>query len=362
LAADFAALSHGREPVVVNWNRIAGHARMPLDRHARRLLDMVAAGKTGQASGAMSPGAMRQAFSMLAQAVDAKNVPGECEDRDIAGPAGALPLRIYTPAGAASGPVPALVFFHGGAGVFCGLDTHDGFCRLLAAESGCRVIATGYRLAPEHPFPAAIDDAAAATAWVLAHVDALGVDPARIGVAGDSAGATLAAVVCQQAQRSAGTAAVHPIALQVLVCPVTDPGRDSPSRRAFGQGHFFDMATLDWALRHYLPAGVDVSDERVSPLRTADLCGLPPAVIHTAEFDPFRDDGEAYAAALERAGVPVACMCHPGLIHHFYCMAGAIPAARAAIAGIGSTVRTAFAAAAASARKARVERRNAGIE
>jgi acetyl esterase/lipase len=290
---------------------------------------------------------MRQTFSMLAQAVDARNVPGACEHRDIAGPAGAIPLRIYAPVTAGAGPLPALVFFHGGAGVFCSLDTHDGFCRLLANESGCRVISAGYRLAPEHRFPAAIDDAFAATAWVFAHGEMLGIDPARIGVAGDSAGATLAAVVCQQARR-AGTAggpvSCLAIALQVLVCPVTDPGRDSPSRRAFGQGYFFDMTTLDWALGHYLPAGVDVSDERVSPLRAADLRGLPPALIHTAEFDPFRDDGEAYAEALDRAGVPVAYTCHPGMIHYFYCMAGAIPKARAAIGGIGSAVRAAFAA------------------
>jgi acetyl esterase/lipase len=284
---------------------------------------------------------MRQAFSTLARAVDARNVPGGCEDRDIDGPAGVLPLRIYTPVTAAAGPLPALVFFHGGAGVFCGLDTHDGFCRLLANESGCRVIAAGYRLAPEYRFPAAIDDAVAATAWAFAQAAPLGIDPARIGVAGDSAGATLAAVVCQRARQTAGVPA---IALQVLVCPVTDPGLDSPSRRAFGQGYFFDMATLDWALGHYLPAGVDVSDERVAPLRAADLRGLPPAVIHTAEFDPFKDDGEAYAGALERAGIPVAYTCHPGLIHHFYCMAGAIPAARTAVAGLGSAVRAAFAA------------------
>jgi acetyl esterase len=325
---------------------------MPLDRHAKRLLDMVAAGKSGelpQSRSPQSPEAIRHTFSTLAQAVDARNVPGGCEDHDIAGPAGTLSLRIYTPVNAPAGPLPALIFFHGGAGVFCGFDTHDGFCRLLANESGCRVIAVGYRLAPEHPFPAAVEDAAAATAWVFTHGDALGIDPGRVGVAGDSAGATLAAVVCQQTRR-AGIAIVPAIALQVLVCPVTDPGRDSPSRHVYGQGYFFDMTTLDWALGHYLPAGVDVSDERVSPLRATDLRGLPPAMIHTAEFDPFRDDGEAYAGALERAGVPVAYTCHPGMIHHFYCMAGAIPAARTAIAGIGGAVRAAFSAASAPAR------------
>ena len=209
-----------------------GHARMPLDRHAKRFLDMVAAGKSGASP--LSPDAMRQAFVTLARAVDAGDVPiGACEDRDIAGPAGAIPLRIYTPVSATAGPLPALIFFHGGAGVFCSIDTHDGFCRLLANESGCRLISVGYRLAPEHKFPASIDDACAATTWVFAHCDGLDVAPGRIGVAGDSAGATLAAVVCQQALRNAGLVkdGGPSIALQVLICPVTDPGLDSLSRR-----------------------------------------------------------------------------------------------------------------------------------
>jgi acetyl esterase/lipase len=338
---------------------------MPLDRHAKRFLDMVAVGKTGsspkssddKSSDAMSPDAMRQAFNTLAQAVDARNIQiGACENCDIAGPAGAIPLRIYTPmtdtpatgaAGAqngreqaneSAGPLPALIFFHGGAGVFCSIDTHDGLCRILANESGCRVISVGYRLAPEHRFPAAIEDACAATAWVFAQCGGLGIDPARVGVAGDSAGATLAAAVCRHARRTAGPC----IALQVLICPVTDPGQDSPSRRAFAQGYFFDMATLDWALGHYLPADADLSDPRLSPLRADDLGGLPPAHIHTAEFDPFRDEGEAYAEALKRACVPVAYTCHAGMIHHFYCMSGAIPNARGALKGIGAAVRDAF--------------------
>jgi acetyl esterase/lipase len=338
---------------------------MPLDRHAKRFLDMVAVGKTDRSP--LSPDAMRQAFNTLARAVDARNVPiGACENRDISGPAGAIPLRIYTPvtdiagslAGSSVGPLPALIFFHGGAGVFCSIETHDGLCRILANESGCRVISVGYRLAPENKFPAAIDDACAATAWVFAQCDGLEIDPACIGVAGDSAGATLATVVCQQARRMTGPRTTGPsmtapsvtgpsvtglgIALQVLICPVTDPGFDTPSRRAFSQGYFFDMATLDWALGHYLPAGVDLSDPRLSPLRADDFGGLPPAHIHTAEFDPFRDEGEAYADVLRRARVPVAYTCHAGMIHHFYCMAGAIPNARGVLKGIGNAVRDAF--------------------
>jgi acetyl esterase/lipase len=310
---------------------------MPLDRHAKRILHMVAVGKTE--SSPPSPDAMRQAFSALAQAVDARNVAVDaCEDRHIPGPACPVPIRIYSPVAPAASPLPALIFFHGGAGVFCGLDTHDGFCRILANESGCRVISVGYRLAPEHRFPAAIDDAWAATRWIFAHCEGLGINSGRIGVAGDSAGATLAAVICQEARQPAGPR----IALQVLICPVMDPGLDSPSRRSFAEGYFFDMATLEWALGHYLPPGIALSDPRVSPLRAADLHNLPPAQIHTAEFDPFRDDGQAYADALERAHVPVAYTCHPGMIHHFYCMAGAIPTARAAVGEIGQSVRAIF--------------------
>src|SRR5579871_942362 len=279
---------------------------MPLDPHAKRLLNMVAVGR-GDLS-LLSPGAMRQTISKLSQAVDIKNVAvGSSEDRLIPGPAGSLPIRIYTPAMAAAGTLPALIYFHGGTGVFCSIETHDGLCRLLANESDCRLISVDYRLAPEHRFPAGLEDACAATEWVFAHAGALGIDSKRVALGGDSAGATLATVVCQRAKQTAGP----DIALQVLLCPVTDLGLDSPSRQSFSEGYFFDMATLEWALGHYLTPDVDISDPRLSPLRAADLAGLPPAHIHTAEFDPFRDDGKAYADALERAGVRVAYTCHP---------------------------------------------------
>src|SRR5262249_52718835 len=226
--------------------------RMPLDPHAKRLLDMVAAGRSDASR--LSPDAMREAMRKLAQAVDAKNVPiGAREDREIPGPVG-IPLRIYTPATTVPRTLPALIYFHGGAGVFCSIETHEGLCRILANESGCRVISVGYRLAPEHKFPAAIDDAYAATEWVFAHFGELGIDPTRVAVGGDSAGATLAAVVCQQARQRTGP----DIALQVLLCPVTDLGLNSSSRRAFAEGYFFDMATLDWALGHYLTAHADI--------------------------------------------------------------------------------------------------------
>jgi acetyl esterase/lipase len=310
---------------------------MPLDRHVQRLLNIVTAGQPDVAR--LEPEAMRRAMAELARLVDVKDVPIHAtEDREIPGPASPLPIRIYTPLADSAGALPALIYFHGGTGVFCGIDTHDGLCRMLANESGCRVISVGYRLAPEHKFPAAVEDSCVAAQWICDHSEELGIDPKRLAVGGDSAGATLAAVVCQLARSSAGPE----IALQVLICPVTDIHADTVSRRMFGQGYFFDAATLTWALGHYLKADADTSDPRISPLRADDFRELPAAQIHTAEFDPFRDEGRQYADALDLAGVRVRYTCHPGMIHHFYCMAGAIPSARSAISTIGHDIKAAL--------------------
>ena len=282
---------------------------------------------------------MRRAIVELARLVDVIDVPVRAaDDREIPGPGSSLPIRIYTPMTGGAGALPAPVYFHGGTGVFCGIETHDGLCRMLANESACRVVSVGYRLAPEHKFPAAVEDSYVAAQWIYDHSAELGIDPRRLVVAGDSAGATLAAVVCQRARGPAGP----DIALQVLICPVTDVHADTESRRLFGQGYFFDTATLTWALGHYLKSGTDVSDPRISPLRADDFGGLPAAHIHTAEFDPFRDEGKDYAEALAKAGVPVRYVCHQGMIHHFYCMAGAIPSSRSAIRSIGNDIKAAL--------------------
>jgi len=306
---------------------------MPLDPHAKRLLGILAATRT--AAGRPTPEAMRRTIVDLAEVADAKDVPvWATEDRDIDAPGGPLPIRIYTPAPQTAGLSPALIFLHGGTGVFGSIGTHDGLCRMLANESGCRVISVGYRLAPEHRFPAALDDSRYAARWMFEHCTDLGIDPRRIAIGGDSAGATLATVVCQ-IERTSGLE----FALQVLLCPVTDISTDSESRRLFSQGYFFDVATLTWALEHYLPDGADTLDPRLSPLRCKDFRGLPPAHVHTAEFDPFRDEGEAYADALECAGVPVRRWRHAGMIHHFYCMAGFIPRSREVIKVAGAAIR-----------------------
>jgi acetyl esterase/lipase len=301
---------------------------LPLDPAAKRLLDMLAAAGGMGDIAAMSPQQMRDGFRRLAQSVDIKGVPiGKVEDGKLPGPGGALTYRIYRPQHPAARPLPALVFFHGGGGVFGDIETHDGLCRVLSGESGCAVISLGYRQAPEHKFPAAVEDSYAATEWVVRHAATLGLDAQRIAVGGDSAGGGLAAVVCQTAAANHGPR----LALQVLFCPVMDMRADTPSRRAFAQGYFLNQATIDWMLRHYCGADVDPDDPRLSPLRATKFSHLPPTHIHTAEFDPLRDEGEAYAGLLQQAGVATRYTCHAGMIHHFYAMAGAIPAARAAI-------------------------------
>ncbi len=262
---------------------------MQLCTNVKLLLDMVAA--SGEPKlWELTPTEARKKVVELSRVV-------ECEEKStMPGPGGPLAYRIYTPLEADSGPLGGIVFFHGGAWVLGDLDPHDCLCRILANESGCRLVAVDYRLAPEHPFPAAVEDACAATAWVGTHAAEIGIDPRRLAVAGDSAGGTLAAVVCQTAKHSAVK-----IALQVLLCPVTDIAADNQSRREFAEGYFLETPLMTWAGAHYLPSGFDRNDPRLSPLRAPDLSGLPPAVIHTAGFDILRDEGQAYADALERA-------------------------------------------------------------
>jgi acetyl esterase/lipase len=310
---------------------------MALDRQAKRILDMLAAGGMPPRVSDFTASNIRVAMLRLARALDVKGIAvGKVEDRDLRESNDPLPVRIYTPASVSEGDESGgIVFFHGGAGVFCSIDTHDGFCRMLANASGCRIISVEYCLAPEHPFPGAVEDAYFATQWVCRHAWQFSIDPTRIAVAGDSAGGTLAAAVCQRAKRDGGPA----LALQVLLCPVTDLSAVSESWKTLGQGYFLDRATLDWAIAQYIPVGTDFADVRISPLRAPNLAGLPPAHIHTAEFDPLRDEGRAYADNLMRAGVPVRYICHEGMIHHFYCMAGAISYARKAVAEAGAAIR-----------------------
>ncbi|QDF41392.1 alpha/beta hydrolase [Bradyrhizobium symbiodeficiens] len=310
---------------------------MSLDPLAKRLLTMMAAAAP-QARGRPSVEARRQSLAKLMQfaRVDAPDVTSR--DSMLPGRAGELPYRLYTPANADE-RAPGFVFFHGGGLVAGGIATHDRIAAALAHATGCRLVSVDYRLAPEHKFPAAIDDAITATEWVAREAASLGIDADRLVVGGDSAGATLAAIVCQEAAQTAGLA----IAAQCLICPVLDFEETSPSREAFAEGHLIDRVTIEADLSDYLPEGIDTADPRVSPLRATRLTGLPTAIIHTAEYDPMRDEGNAYARKLLAAGVAVEHVCHDGMVHNFHAMGAILPQAQLVLSQIGEQVRRAVA-------------------
>jgi len=251
---------------------------------------------------------------------------------------GPLKARYYAPkqgSGKDSKRRPLLVFFHGGGFVLGDLDTHDPACRLLCRHADLHVLAVDYRLAPEHPFPAALEDASAAFAWARAHAEELGADPARIAVGGDSAGGNLSAALAQLAVRE-GTPA--PVA-QLLLYPTLDRTEERASLGLFAEGFFLSRADIDWFQKHYMGALTDCSDPRLSPLKCRELSGLPPALVITAGFDPLRDEGEAYAAALQEAGTPVTLRRFDGLVHGFANMTGVSPVCRGAVVEIASMLR-----------------------
>jgi acetyl esterase len=307
---------------------------MPLDPAAKRFLTIMAAA----ASEGRSPATLderRQAFTKMMRLARADVAAVSGVDSAMPGPAGDLPYRLYAPADDVTELMPGFVFFHGGGMVGGSIESHDLVAAALAQVTGCRLVSVGYRLAPEHKYPAAVEDAIAATQWVSEHAPSLGIDAARLVVGGDSAGATLAAVICQEALRSGGPA----IAAQCLICPVLDFEETSPSREEFAENHLLDRATLEADLALYLPEGVERGDPRVSPLRAVKFAGLPAAIIHTAEFDPMRDEGNAYAAKLVAAGVAVEHTCHDGMIHNFQAMGAILPQGRLVLHQIGEQVR-----------------------
>ncbi|HEX6456081.1 MAG TPA: alpha/beta hydrolase [Solirubrobacterales bacterium] len=256
------------------------------------------------------------------------------EELELPGPAGPIAARLFTPPGVEP-PAPLLVYFHGGGWVIGGLDTHDDPCRFLAAHSGARVLSVDYRLAPEHPFPAAAEDAFAAYAWAAVNAERLGADPARIGVGGDSAGGNLAGAVCMMARDSGAPSP----AMQLLIYPVTETAGTAASRRTFAEGFLLTRGDMDWFEQRYLPPQVDRNDPRVALLEAADFSGLPPAYVATAGFDPLRDEGEELARRLREAGVPVALRRHPGLVHTFANLTAICPSARAAMLEVAGALR-----------------------
>jgi acetyl esterase len=258
------------------------------------------------------------------------------EDRKIPGPAGPIPVRIYVPRGVAN-PAGALVFFHGGGFVLGSLDSHDPPCRVLADDARCVVIAVDYRLAPEHKFPAAVDDCVAAFRWVAKEAASLGVDPARIAVGGDSAGGNLAAVVAIETRNDP-----HKPRFQLLIYPATDFTMSSRSHEQMGKGFFLEHDSILWFRDHYLNDASERTDPRASPLFAKDLSGLPPAFVATAGFDPLRDEGKQYADRLREAGVPVEYRCYTSLFHGFFSTTGTIERARPTLVEAAAALRDAL--------------------
>jgi acetyl esterase len=293
---------------------------MALEPATQAIIDQLAAAGPIDFS-ELTPESFRFLFRTSLGALDGAGAgePAEDgEDRTIAGPQGPLRVRIYRPPGTATAPL--VTYFHGGGWVIGDIDTHDGSCRILSRRTGAVVVSVDYRLAPEHRFPAAVDDCVAATAWVAAHGVELGGDPGRLGVAGDSAGGNLAAAVTQRARLAGGPA----IAAQALVYPAVDFTTVRPSFETNGEGYLLTADAVRWFAAQYL-GDHDPADPLASPL-LADLAGLPPAVVATAEFDPLRDEGRAYAEALDRAAVPVRLLEFPGLVHGFMGLGSVSPA------------------------------------
>jgi acetyl esterase len=290
---------------------------MPIDPDLAGLIALLEAGTPMPEQ---TPEEARASFRRLTvglRKADALVDVGAVVDAVVPGAAGDLAARVYRPEG--EGPFPTVVFFHGGGFVIGDLDTHDNLARTLCRRTTSVVVSVAYRLAPEFPFPHAVDDCVAATRWIQAHLEAYG-GAARLAVAGDSAGGNLAAVVTQQ---------VPGLFAQLLIYPTTDgENGDHPSREENGSGYFLDVPTMEWFMHHYGPQ--DPEDPRLAPLQRRELDDLPPAVVVTAELDPLRDEGEAYAAALEKAGVPVEQHRYDGMIHGFMDMGAYSAAALAA--------------------------------
>jgi acetyl esterase len=255
-------------------------------------------------------------------------------DRTVPGPLGEIPIRVYAPG---PGPRPLVVYFHGGGWVIGNLDVVDDPCRRLAAATGSVVVSVDYRLAPEHRYPAAFDDCYAATAWAAEHADELGGDPSRLAVAGDSAGGNLAAAVAIAARDRGGPE----LKAQLLIYPVIDFNFGTDSYRDNGDGYMLNKATMQWFWAHYLGAQDLGEDPYACPSRASDLAGLPPAYVATCEYDPLRDEAEAYARRLAEAGVPVTAKRFDGMLHGFLWTLGVIPSGLVIIDEMAAVLRKA---------------------
>lgn len=262
------------------------------------------------------------------------------ENRSVPGDTADVPVRIYTPdAEASDSGLPVLVFLHGGGWVFGDLDTHDAMCRAFAYEAGCLIVSVDYRLAPEHKFPAALDDSLTVLDWVAANAADIGGDAARIAIGGDSAGGNLAAAACQAARDKGGPA----IVFQLLIYPATDFTADMTSPRSNAAGFGLSDVAIEWMRNCYLNDPFDTTDPRASPAMAKNLSNLPPALIQTAEFDPLHDEGKAYADAMRGAGNTVIHINYPGMIHGFMRMGALVDDAALGISDAAKALRGIFA-------------------
>lgn len=301
----------------------------------RSLLDAEAAGPSFEALPFSEFRALREAV-MLGRPKRHEPV-GSVEDGTIPGPAGEIPVRIYRPAGG-GGPQPIVAYFHGGGWVLGTLDTHDDVCRTLANRSRALLVSVGYRRAPEHRFPAPLEDCVAAVRWCAKRGAEVGGDGGRVAVAGDSAGANLATAVALRLRDEGGP----PLAAQALIYPVTDFGFDTASYREYAEGFGLTRGLMRYFWKNYLASPADGSQAYASPLRAANLSGLPQALILTAQYDVLRDEGEAYAARLAQAGVPVRCTRYLDMNHGFAQLAALCDSALQGLEEAADALRTAF--------------------
>ncbi|MBI5786511.1 MAG: alpha/beta hydrolase [Rhodocyclales bacterium] len=307
-----------------------------LDIQLKGMLEAVAASGAPDL-GDLPPPAGREMYRQIFAQGDLPPADVMIEDRSIYALCGAVPLRIYTPR-RKNGARGVVLYCHGGGFVLGDLDIYDSTCRTICNDSGCIVVAVDYRLAPEHPFPAAVEDCHAALAWLAAHAGEIGGDPQRLAVCGDSAGGNLAAVLALIA-RAEGI----PLRYQVLIYPVTSaaPG-DLPSHTEFGEGYVLSRKAMLAFTRHYFGAAGRAPDWRGAPLLAEDLSGLAPALVMVGSYDVLRDDGEAYANAMSAAGVPTTLIEYKGLSHGFINMAAFLSAGRLALSQVGISLRDAL--------------------
>jgi acetyl esterase len=322
---------------------------MPVDPQVEAFLRQAAAAGAPSYE-TMAPADARAVFAGRPSLAGPPESVAQVDETAVPGPRGSIPVRVYTPEGV--GPFPVLMYFHGGGWVLGNLETSDGPCRALARRAGCVVVSVDYGLAPEHKFPAPLEDCYSATQHVADRAGVFGVDPSRLAVGGDSAGGNLAAAVTLMARDRGGP----PIVFQMLNYPITDYSFDTPSYSDYADGYSLTRGAMVWYWSHYLRVPEDGRHPYASVLRARDLSGLPPALIMTAELDPLRDEGESYAARLRSAGVQVDLRRLDGMIHGFFRMAGVFDQAKEALDGTAQALRGALSAPAPAASLSEVPR------